>query len=889
MPLLLTVIGAVVGLLLAEGSVGLAGLVGGATLGYLLGRQQRAEQRLRQLEDDARLADRLPAAAPPPAPQPAPAARAESPPAPPPAARAASRGAQPATRTARQRRAAPAAPDLLADAFGKAQRWLTTGNVPVKIGVIISFFGVAFLLKYAVDNRLVVFPIEWRLLTVAAAASGVLAVGWRLRESKPVYALSLQGGGIGVLYLTIFAALRLYELLPATLAFLLLVALTVAVGVLAVVQNARSLAVFAVVGGFLAPVLTSTGQGSHVALFSYYLLLNLAILGISWHRAWRSLNLIGFAFTFGIGTAWGFRYYRPEYFASTEPFLVLHFLLYQAIAVLFAFRQRPRLRGVVDGSILFGTPVIAFALQSQLVADSEYGLAISAAAVGVFYVLLASWLWRRQPETLRLMVESYLALAVAFATIAIPLALDARWTAAAWALEGAALVWVGVRQQGRLARAAGVLLLVASGIAFAEGGWRPGAGIAVLNGNFLGGLLIAGAAFHAAWLLFRDAAPMRGQPLVSVLLLLWSLAWWLGAGAREAADRLGDPAALNALVVYAALSAAALAHAAPRLRWPVLTYATLGWLPLAAALGAMTFAIEGHLLSDLGWAGWPLAVAALWYVLRLADDAGIADLGPWHAAGFVLVVAALATELGWRVDAAGLGTTWSGAAAFAAVLLCAAAVPRLKLSLPWPVARYWLHFLGTAGLLLAASLALLILGGLENGADPAPLPYLPLLNPADALSLLGLLLAAGYLQRHGDEVLDDPQRRRAWHGVAAAAFLLSTIAVVRAVHHYAAVPWDMQRLADSVSVQAALSIFWGLLGFTGMIAGARRAQRTLWLLGTGMMALVVVKLFLIDLGNTGTVARIVSFLGVGALLLVVGYFAPAPPKRDAADREGETS
>jgi len=57
-----------------------------------------------------------------------------------------------------------------------------------------------------------------------------------------------------------------------------------------------------------------------------------------------------------------------------------------------------------------------------------------------------------------------------------------------------------------------------------------------------------------------------------------------------------------------------------------------------------------------------------------------------------------------------------------------------------------------------------------------------------------------------------------------------------------------------------------------------------WLAGTGLMGLVVIKLFVVDLGNTGTVARIISFLGVGALLLVVGYFAPAPP-RQVADPE----
>ena len=95
---------------------------------------------------------------------------------------------------------------------------------------------------------------------------------------------------------------------------------------------------------------------------------------------------------------------------------------------------------------------------------------------------------------------------------------------------------------------------------------------------------------------------------------------------------------------------------------------------------------------------------------------------------------------------------------------------------------------------------------------------------------------------------------------------------------YTGVRWDGDALFASVVVQTSLSIYWGLLGFAGMIWGARRKQRPVWLAGAGFMALVVVKLFLVDLGNTGTVERIISFMGIGALLLVVGYFAPAPPR-----------
>ena len=81
--------------------------------------------------------------------------------------------------------------------------WLTSGNVPVKVGVILSFFGVSFLFKWAVDRHLILFPIELRLGLVAVGAIVLLVLGWRLRESMRVYGLALQGGGVGILYLTI--------------------------------------------------------------------------------------------------------------------------------------------------------------------------------------------------------------------------------------------------------------------------------------------------------------------------------------------------------------------------------------------------------------------------------------------------------------------------------------------------------------------------------------------------------------------------------------------------------------------------------------------------------------------------------------------------------------
>ena len=256
---------------------------------------------------------------------------------------------------------------------------------------------------------------------------GLLVLGWRLRTKQRTYALSVQGGGIGVLYITIYASFALYHLLPATLTFGLLVIVTAATGVLAVVQDARALAVLGTLrrlpgAGARLDGLRTSRRAVHATTRCSIV----AIVGIAWFKAWRVLNVLGFVFTFGIGTWWGIVDYEPEKFATTEPFLVLFTVLYLAIPVLFATRVEPtRLRGFVDGTLMFGTPIVAFALQSQLVADTEYGLAISAVVLALAYVGMATFIYRSGREKLRVLVEAQLALGVAFLTVAVPLALDA--------------------------------------------------------------------------------------------------------------------------------------------------------------------------------------------------------------------------------------------------------------------------------------------------------------------------------------------------------------------------------------------------------------------------------------------------------------------------------
>ena len=287
--------------------------------------------------------------------------------------------------------------------FAAIRSFFTGGNTLVRVGVIVLFFGVAFLLRYMAEHSHI--SIEVRLSGVAFASMALTILGWRLRKTRGGYALALQGGGVGILYLVIFAALRLYHILPATLAFPLLALIALLSAILAILQNSLSFALLGVCGGFLAPVLASTGEGSHVVLFSYYAMLNAGIVAIAWFKAWRPLNVAGFLFTFAIGTVWGVLKYVPADFATTEPFLVLFFLFYLGIAMLFTLRQPTKTIGYVDGTLIFGTPIVVFALQSAMLHDRLMVLAYSAIVLSALYLAIAYLLKRRAGDSYKLLFE----------------------------------------------------------------------------------------------------------------------------------------------------------------------------------------------------------------------------------------------------------------------------------------------------------------------------------------------------------------------------------------------------------------------------------------------------------------------------------------------------
>jgi len=895
----LAVLGAVVGGLLMQG----IGLVGGALLGFLTGsvihlakRLKLAESKISELEEQFATAKESPhetatLAAETKTPEsPLPAPEKTEPP------QEAEAAAEPAPSEWAAAEAPVAAPFELElgesnepqpenPLFGAIKRFFTDGNVVVRVGIVVLFFGVAFLVKYAAERNL--FPIELRLAGAALGAIGLIALGWYLRKRRTAYALLIQGGGIGIFYITVYGAAKIYHLIPMGMAFVLMVGVVALSALLALLQDSRNLAAFGISGGFLAPILTSTGGGSHVMLFSYYALLNAGILGIAWYKAWRELNLLGFLFTFVIGTFWGVQYYRPRYFNSTEPFLVLFFLFYVAIAVLFSLRQPLKLRGYVDGSLVFGVPVVGFALQAALVRDMEYGMAFSALALAAFYLVLATALWRRQLEEMRLLTESFLALGVVFATLAIPLGLDGRWTASAWALEGAAMVWIGIRQKRVLPRLSGLLLQFGAGASFLLVLGSRSGDLPILNGQYLGALLIALAGLFSSFYLQRRADCLRRyENAFHGVAMVWGLVWWTAAGMHEIDRFVGWEHQINSGVLFVALSAAALLWLWRRLPWPQLRYPLLLLLPAAGLLSLNVFGagFRGHFFAEWSALAWAVLFAVQYRILwRSEDTFSEREIRFGHAATLWLLVAIVTWEAHWWVREAlqnrGVWafTTWGLVPAITVLLLLG---PGGRIS--WPVGRFPDTYRGEALLPVVVGVWLWTLLAVTSAGDPWPLPYLPLLNPLELSQLFALLVLLMWSWHNRGHVIMKGyglSMKHAWAAIGIGAFALLNEMVAHAVHYWNGTPYHIHSLHRSMLFHASISVVWTVTALLIMIFAARRGLRVLWFVGAVLLAAVVAKLFLVDLSRSDTMERIISFIVVGVLMLAIGYFSPLPPKQ----------
>lgn len=339
-----------------------------------------------------------------------------------------------------------------------------------RIGIVAVLIAAAWFLKFAIDNH-------WIGHTGRIAVGLITGVGlilWSERfrsKGYSAFSYSLKAVGSGILYLSLWASYDLYHLVPSSIAFLAMILVTAWNGFMAWAQDAELLALYAIVGGFSTPVLVSNGENHELGLFSYLLILNIAVLALVALKPWSRLLLGAFAGTVLYGLGWAATFYRDDEFALTAFFVTVFFLVF-AIAprLLRSIRalDETELPSLRDNLVFAFMPLANAALGFLSfyfmlgVPAREWARPWTAVAFAAFYLaLLQLPAPRAIASRTGLLSSLHLTFAVVFLTIAIPLEAHGRWITIGWLVEGAALVWVAQRFQFLLLRvlAAGALIL----------------------------------------------------------------------------------------------------------------------------------------------------------------------------------------------------------------------------------------------------------------------------------------------------------------------------------------------------------------------------------------------------------------------------------------------
>ncbi|HTJ29829.1 MAG TPA: DUF2339 domain-containing protein [Acidobacteriaceae bacterium] len=326
-----------------------------------------------------------------------------------------------------------------------------------RIGILAVLIGMAWFLKFAIDNHWV-GPLGRVLIGLIAGAGLIAWSQWFLRKGYQVFSYSLKAVGSGTLYLALWAAFSLYHLLPSTAAFAAMIAVTAFNGYLAWAQDAELLALYAIAGGLSTPLLLSTGENHEVALFSYLLMLDLAVLVLTTLKSWSRILVTAFIGTTLFGAGWASGFYQGYERGTTTAFVLIFFLL---------FALAPRMVRLREENAASGWDALAVALMPMANAAlgflallmllepawGEWTGASLAVGFAAFYLALlrtpAVGMLRGSPAVLS---GLHLAAAVVFLTLAIPLKTHGRWLTIGWLVEGAVLLWASVRLESKLLR-----------------------------------------------------------------------------------------------------------------------------------------------------------------------------------------------------------------------------------------------------------------------------------------------------------------------------------------------------------------------------------------------------------------------------------------------------
>ncbi len=394
------------------------------------------------------------------------------------------------------------------------------GNWLNKIGIVAIVLGMAYFLKYAIENRWIG---EMGRITLGILTGLGLVLGGEALQRKQyrAYGITIASGGIAILYFSIFAAFNFYSLIAQLPALFLMVLITTSAVLMALRYDAKVIAWIGILGGFLTPVMLSTGRDNQVGLFIYVALLDLGVLALAYFKEWRALNLLAFVLTQLTFLAWSVSFYTSAKLWRTEFFLTILFFIFAVMSFLYNIIHKKATQ-LLDLALIFLNGATYFLWTYALLENSYFDyLGLYAVLMAVIYVLLGSIAHQRSRQD-RLLFLVLLAMALTSLTLAIPIQLQQNWITIGWAAEAVILTWGGFHLSDSKLRlvAFWVACLVAIRLLFYDSGrilsTRPDQLVFLLNKRALSFTVGILAILAMAYLYNRHGDKLVGQEIIRI-------------------------------------------------------------------------------------------------------------------------------------------------------------------------------------------------------------------------------------------------------------------------------------------------------------------------------------------------------------------------------------
>ena len=327
------------------------------------------------------------------------------------------------------------------------RRWI--GLIAIALIVV----AVAFFLKYAFENRWIG---ELGRVTLGVAAGLTLVWGGYKRHGRGTLRArrylseALTGGGIVILYLSVYGAFAYYHLVDQRTAFIFLAILVAEAHLLAMEYDAPSIAVLALAGGFLVPLLLSTGRDNYRVLFTYIGILDLGMLGVVIARSWLWIGSLAYVGTQFLFWGWYSEHYHPEKRFAALLFQAAIFLIFAGADL--APNLRRRTAGWEELLRLAVNPFVFYAICYALLNDDYHDwMAALALLLALAYAALARAQLGLCPADRPALLVT-LGTALTFVTLAIPIQLDANWITIAWGVEALLMLWAAFQTRATFLR-----------------------------------------------------------------------------------------------------------------------------------------------------------------------------------------------------------------------------------------------------------------------------------------------------------------------------------------------------------------------------------------------------------------------------------------------------